>query len=256
MENPAAVTETKILEAQASGNDENSKIGWSYPYKSFDDTYAFVSKIYDELGHDVYHTRDQIAALFNMAANSIKQPISSAQQFGMLEIKHGTGYKTTDLFGRLYLPGDDDEKAKSILDSLKSSKLYSDLFNLYEKSGILPNITGLTNTITRNYKFEPSLSGKIAREFAEALKHHGFLDDKNILRLSFKTQPVPDVTQKSEPTDKPENETGTVTVIIPLREGKKAKLTLPDHYTDKDLKRIKKFVNALMDDEQTDESDS
>ena len=229
-----------------------------YPFKSHEQTFQFVKKIYDELGHGNYHTRDQIAALHNLAPNSTKQPISSAQQFGLLEIKHGTGYKTTDLFARIYLPGTGDEQKQSALESLRKSPLYNELLTTYEKSGILPQQNGLVNTLVRK-GFTAELAGKVIRDFIAALKQHNLLDDKNILRLSTTSSHTPSPPVAEQPAQQqqpppvqqnplaPPPTTDGYPVLIPLGNSRKATLILPFDYSFTDVKRISKFILAALD---------
>lgn len=253
------------METEETNTEEaNKKDGLpAYPFKSHEQTFQFVKKIYDDLGHGDYHTREQIAALHNLAPNSTKQPISSAQQFGLLEIKHGTGYRTTELFARIYLPGTSEEQKQSVLESIRKASLYNELLSTYEKSGILPQQAGLINTLVRK-GFPNDLAGKIIRDFTGALKAHGLLDDKNILRLSAPVSPTPlppifeQGTQHQPPptfqqnAPVPPSDSNTVPVLIPLGNNRKATLTLPADFTEKEVRRISKFILAALSDPDED----
>src|SRR5688572_22335762 len=96
------------------------KAEYGYPVRNFDSMIGFVTTIYNDLGHGVYHTKEQIAAAHNLSVNTIKQHLSSAQMFELLEIKHGTGYKTTDLFAKIYLPENEEARRETILESIRS----------------------------------------------------------------------------------------------------------------------------------------
>jgi hypothetical protein len=257
-------TDTEESNSAEVVSEGNGKDTIPYPYRNLELTFSFVEKVYNELGHDIYHTREQIASVHNMAPNSIKQPLSCAQQFGLLEIKHGVGYKTTDLFAKIFLPVDDEEKKRSILESLRQSQLYNELFSTYEKSGILPNNAGLTNTLIRLYHFAPAIATKIAKDFVATLKNYGFLDDKNILKLNIRPQSAspsdvsnnkPSVGENNntpKPNNPPNSQSGA-TIVIPLKNGRKASLVLPDDYHNRDLKRVIKFLTAIMDDPEDDD---
>jgi hypothetical protein len=145
---------------------------------------------------------------------------------------------------------------------LRRSQLYNDLLLVYEKSGILPNSAGISNTLVRLYSIDNDLAVKVTKDFVGTLRHFGFLDDKNILRISNigsivdrSIKPISEhIPEQKLPVQtreivQPDNE---ITIIIPLKEKGKARLILPEGYDDKDLKRIAKFVDALKD---TDEED-
>lgn len=247
-------------ENNKSESEEIKKEVTSIPYKNFESLYEFVSKIYNELGHDVYQTREQIAKVQGLSPNTIKQQLSSAQQFGLLELKHGTGYKTTELFARIHLPGDNEEKKQSVLESLKILPLYNDLLQHYEKSGILPNNTGLSNTIVRQFGLSMETASRIARELVNTLRLYGILDEKNILRIGNRTQsaeaikkPATSTNEAPQISNNPPSP-NTVTVTIPLRNGNKADVILPSHYENNDLKRIIRFINALIDPDDAEEN--
>lgn len=245
----------------ASHLDDRLKLeGTPYPFKSYESLFEFVTKVYTELGHDIYHTRDQIAAANNLASNTIKQHLSSAQLFKLLEIKHGTGYKTTDLFAKIYLPDNQEEQRENILESLRSFPLYNELLSNYEKSGILPNSNGVTNVLIRQYKFSESLATKVTKDFISTLRNYGFLDDKNILRLATarvvsSSSNLPQVIEYAQIQPKQEepkelDDTATHSIVIPLYgEEREARVTLPKKYTSRDLKKIARIVHALSDDE-------
>jgi hypothetical protein len=262
--------EVKTADIPKNGFDEDvKKDNNPVPYRTLESILEFVSIIYNELGHDVYQTREQIAQVHGLSPNTIKQQLSTAQSFGLLEIKHRVGYKTTDLFARIHLPGDEEEKKQGILEAIKSFPLYGNLLAHYEKSGILPNYTGIANTISRQFGVQSTdVAAKAAKDFVSTLRTFGLLDDKNILRLNSRlTLPIENraqQTQSQQPTNQQSNpssenhleDKNSVTVTVPLGDGTVAKIILPSKFTDKMLNRIIKFSKALLEADEEDRQEA
>ncbi len=81
----------------------------SYVARDHKSMIDFVAAIYKNLGHTDFHSNKAIATLHKLASDSIKQQLTSAQQYKLLEIKFGIGYKVTELFKRILLPINDHE---------------------------------------------------------------------------------------------------------------------------------------------------
>src|SRR5712672_2485433 len=73
----------------------------SYVSKDLKTIVDFIAKVYNQLGHTEFHSNKAIATVHGMSPDSIKLHLSSAQQYKLLELKHGTGYKVTDHFQKI-----------------------------------------------------------------------------------------------------------------------------------------------------------
>lgn len=236
----------------------------SYVSRDHKSMVEFVSRIYRNLGHSDYHSNKAIAVVHELSPDSIKQQLTSSQQYKLLELKHGTGYKVTDLFKRIYLPVNEAEGRSAIIDSLKSPETYAPLFKEYEYH-ILPPVSGIKNHFVRNHQFKEDVAEKTAQIFIDNLKDYNLIDGRGVLISAMKaplnTPPTSDTPanntdpakknvekevkreeQDSFTPDKPK----MIDIVIPLKSTKNtAHLLLPEDYKEEDLDRISKFVEAL-----------
>lgn len=226
-----------------------------YPVRELKYIIDFVAKIYNQLGASLYHSREDIAKTHNLAVLTIKQVLSTAQQYALLDLKHGTGYKVSPLFVKIHKPLNEAEKKGAVIDSLKSCNMINKLLKDYE-GHVVPQLPGITNNIVRTFDLKESLAQKVAEIFLSNLRDFSLIDESNNLSLNVETKAdeKPSSDDKTPPSknnfeSKPEDQ-GVTVIPIPLKAlGKKAYLHLPDGYTDADLNRIAKFVNALKDDD-------
>lgn len=238
-------------------SEKNSKRSNSYPARTHSFALAFVEKIYQELGSSDFHSKENIADAHGLAVPSIKTTLSTAQQYGLLEIKHGIGYKVTALAIKIFHPENDSEKISSIIESLKMSDIFSQLLNEFNGQ-VVPSLTGITNIIIRRYDFKNPIAERIAEIFIDNLKDYNLINPKNILFLDGKLKSTNSAatTQESKgpatesgraggKEDFTANQPGIVDILIPLKGKRKAHLLIPEEYTEEDLDRIAKFVEAL-----------
>lgn len=253
---------TEITQAEDPSFPKEPKKRNTYVSRDHKSMVEFVSGIYKSLGHSDYHTNKEIATIHGLSADSIKQQLSSCQQYKLLEIKFGTGYKITDLFKRIFLPLNENEKRIAIIESLKSPETYYQLFKDYEFH-ILPPLNGIKNHFVRNHHLKEDIAEKTAQIFIENLEDNNLLDSrgvlisgmKNIGNVAVETNSTNNLTSSlKETSESPEVKTELVVdlsvkmidIIIPLKTTKnKAHLLIPEDYREEDLDRIAKFVEAL-----------
>src|ERR1700733_12986469 len=98
MVSPVSIPETtngpfkKVTQAHSS----------SYPSIELSEGIALVTKISTDLGNTQYHDKELIAKALGFAWSSLKMKISTCVQYGLVELKHGIGYKVTLLFIQIY----------------------------------------------------------------------------------------------------------------------------------------------------------
>src|SRR5437868_5946679 len=102
MENNIIPEETPVQVKDNEKPDKNKR--QVLPAFTLEEMLTFTSKIYTELGFGAFHNKDLIAKSHGLVYDSIKQKFSSAQMYGLLELKFGTGYKLTPLFLKVYKP--------------------------------------------------------------------------------------------------------------------------------------------------------
>lgn len=259
------------VEPDIEDDDSSSKNGkkrTSYVSRDHKSMVEFAGLIYRSLGPD-YHHGTAIAALHKLSPVSIKQQITSCQQYRLLEIKHGVGYKITDLFKRIYLPVNDSEKIAAVVDSLKSPETYQQLFKEYEYH-IVPPVTGIKNHFVRNFQFKDDIAEKAAEVFIQNLKDYSLLDSRGVLisGIAAKTisnkpeQPEKSTEQQAERPKQeqpvtqapPKTDDSLFELPIPLPNRRKAFLRYPlDNLTKRDIRVITKaleFIASSLDDEE------
>lgn len=240
-----------------STNKETKKRS-TYVSKDHVSMVNFVSEIYKNLGHTDYHSNKAIAAVNGLSPDSIKQHLSSCQQYKLLEIKHGTGYKITDLFKRIFLPVNETEKRSAIIESLKAPDTYQQLFKEYEYH-IVPPLNGIKNHFVRNLHLKEDIAEKTAQIFIDNLNDYELIDYRGVLTSAINLKPI----ENNKPQDLPENreereeekenikvddpkEPKIIDIVIPLKTTKtQAHLLIPEDYKEEDLERIARFVDAL-----------
>jgi hypothetical protein len=233
----------------------------SYVSRDHASMVEFVSAIYRNLGHTDYHSNKEIATVHQLSPDSIKQQLTSAQQYKLLEIKFGVGYKITDLFKKIILPVNESERKAAVIESLKSPDTYQPLFKEYEFH-ILPPISGLKNYFVRNCQLKDEIADKTAQIFLNNLQEYELVDSRGVLisgmkiqtngntvnnELSKSTEPQKEERKQEYPTSaKTDIDEKYIDILIPLKgRNAQAHLLLPKDYQEEDLDRIAKFVEAL-----------
>jgi hypothetical protein len=220
-----------------------------YPVRDLKGMLEFVTKIYMELGPSQYHSREDIAKLHSLEVTSIKQIMSTAVQYGLLELKHGTGYKVSSLFVKIHKPLNENEKQASVVESLQQSEVMKKLLDDYV-GHTLPAQSGITNNIARTWEFKDAISSRVAEIFLKNVNDFNLVNGRGELLLKRPTEkpadPPPIVQQKNTEHPKPPSD-GSIEIPVPLKNGRLAHIRLPNDYTDTDLRRISKFVDALKD---------
>lgn len=244
-ENPNTDAETSEV------NDSRESKRKSYPVRELKYIIEFVTKIYTELGANVFHDKEAIAKIHNLSPEYIKQPLSTCQQYGLLDLKHGVGYKVSPLFIKIVKPISESERIASIIDSIKSVEIFRSLIQDFEGHPV-PPITSIANKIDRDFQLRDGVSPKVAEIFVRNLNDFGLIDSRGDLKLNNPKQEQKPSTKSQDTPPKDEVPMGSIVITIPLKGtgNRKASLHIPEDYSDADLKKIAKFVDALRDDEE------
>jgi hypothetical protein len=235
----------------------------AYPSYTIQDSVELTRKINQLFGNSSYNKREDLAQELDMSVGNLLMKLSTATQYGLLEMKSGEGYKPTHLFTSIYKPLTEEEKSKSELECLYKPELYSKLIEHY-KGKQLPAIGGLSILLFRSYKVSEDASNRAAKIFLQNLSDLNLVDEENRLKIDLENEiPPTDENVKVEiptmlPQPKPQiNYTESIQDIghqlvstappIPIflkGEGRIAKLLLPLDFTNDDIDYIKKVLDV------------
>jgi hypothetical protein len=232
----------------------------SYPAFSIEYAFDLTRKIYLQFGSSAHNTRETIAKVLKMSSNYLIIPLSTATQYGLLEMKSKIGYNPTPLFVQYYKPESDEEKREAQLRCLRNPKLYDALLNAY-KGNKLPSAQALATTLFRRYNIAENASVKAAEIFIDNLKTLSLLDEENNLLDFEQTEPVLESAPPPQDTKSSNNLSSNGPVLsatinpsltdlsmgIKLNDGRKATLIYPENITDNDWDRIIRIINALKE---------
>jgi len=241
--------------------DHKKTIERSISYPAFSIEYAFdlTRKIYLQFGSSAHNTRETIAKVLRMSSNYLTIPLSTATQYGLLEMKSKIGYNPTSLFVQYYKPESEEEKRGAQLQCLKNPKLYDALLNAY-KGNKLPSAQALATTLFRRYNIAENASLKAAEIFIDNLKTLSLLDEENNLLDPEQTELVANdsIPQDINNSNNLNNNTAAIPTTnqsltdlsmgIKLNDGRKATLVYPENITDNDWDRIIRIINAMKED--------
>ena len=200
-----------------------------------------------------------------MGVSTVFMRLSTANQYGLLEMKMGEGYKPTPLFTSLYKPLNENEKKEAQLKCLSNSELHSKLIIHYNGKQ-LPALGGLGILLYRSYKVSEDASSKAAKIFLDNLSEVGLIGENNNLNggeiveeppLKNNIKSAEEFTYVTEPIRKqieaPINlydittPVGGSFITIPAflkGNNRMAKVLLPVDFTNEDLDQIAKVLTA------------
>lgn len=234
----------------------------------------FVAKVYQQLGHTSYHSNKAIATVHQLSPDTIKPHLSSSQYYGLLEIKHGVGYKVTDQFQRIFLPRNDNEKRSAIIESLKMPETFQQLFKDYEFH-VVP-FDGVKNHFIRSFGMKEDIAAKTAQIFIENLKEYQLLDNRGVLTSGMPSKPViaevthaeevkPDPVPPEDGSETPKDNrlperklvdrfiyqseldaNGKKSIPIHLIDGKQALFVYPDDISADDIELVKHQIDGIL----------
>ncbi len=151
----------------------------SFPVQSLTTSIELVAKIVKGRG-EVGSTLKEIAITTGIGEGSLPLPISTCCQYGIYESVYGTGYKTTELFQRIYLHSFIEDKKKAIFEALSNPPLYKRLLNDFNGK-VLPDEKGFTNYLIKEFGFKPYAIPRIVKAFFENFQE--YIDGNNKLRF-------------------------------------------------------------------------
>ncbi len=238
----------------------------SYPSITLEKAVNLVEKIYDKLGSAAFFNRDQIAEVLGQAPPTIFSQVSSCTQYGLLVMKSGEGYKTSELFQALHHPLNESERHASAIRAIQSPPLYKLLFDEFRDLAVPPHV-GLSHLLVRKFSITDTARERATSIFLKNLEDLKLLrndrrlafetsssdDDRSMVEASYEiVPPAKDIGGMQDQVYPlalpPAKQSGSVSISIPLKGQRTATLTLPSDFTKGEIARIAKFVDALKDD--------
>lgn len=156
----------------------------AYPSYTLGDSLEFSEKIYKTYGSSYRATREEIAEALGYSVGSLTQKISSASQYGLLDMISKEGYQVTDLFVKYHRPISEEAKKEALVQAFKNPPLYENLLSVFENN-ILPPIKPLASILLQKHNISEKACDKAAYIFEENTQIVGVLNDER--RLSFDT---------------------------------------------------------------------
>lgn len=206
----------------------------------------------------VFTPKEAISKTLDVTGGRFFMNLSSCVQYGLLELKSREGYKPTQLFKKIQKPLTNENANDFLNECFQSPDLYKKLIEYFNEKQ-LPSINGLANLLDRNYGVKGVASTIAAKVFLKNAEALGLIGEGNTLKLESY---IPFEENKTE--EGKDNKTPPVLLIDPpkkevpffqyeireipvfLQNKREAKLTLPVDFTDDDLNRIIKVLNAYV----------
>lgn len=238
----------------------------AYPSYTISESFELVRKINQQFGNTTFNTREEIAQELDMSVGALMMKLSTAVQYGLLEMRSKEGYKPSPLFTSIYKPLDEVEKINTEIQCLQKPELYIKLIEQF-RGKQLPAIGGLAILLYRSHKVSEDASTKAAKVFLENLNDLKLIDTENRLKSDFLVveihdyidlqQKAEEFTYVTEPVktqlnpppklyDIKNNSTDNDIVIPVFLRGanRMSKVLLPEDFTNEDLEQIVRVLTA------------
>ena len=240
----------------------------AYPAYTLDSCITFASKVDDQFTSAVYASAEDISKVLQTSGGAFLTQLSSCTQYGLLDLKKGEGYKSTNWLKKIKTPLPAENVNDTKIECLSKPPLYKKLISEF-KDKQLPSEPGLANILNRNYELHgvgPKIAAKV---FLKNLTAIGLIAAGNVLKLDTYIPFVEDEVQEKEEQNEPEEDKPKVQLLIteknppntpPLNgvnkerkqipifliENRQAIVDLPLDFTEEDLKRVVKVLNAYL----------
>lgn len=235
----------------------------AYPAFTLQYCMRLVESIYGRYGQSTYITREDVAKASGKNVNYIQMPVSSAGQYGILEMKPKMGYKPTELFVRAFKPLSEDERRSALIQCFKGPKLYTDVI-AEVGTGKFPTVEGLETILFRKHGISQGAAKTAAEVFYENLNDLKLLGADGVVLLNGTPSAAADANDDDLP---PQDEVVSTApmlierrkqapesvvmdsefrkIEVPLTDRKKAVLMVPDNLTQRDVDIIKAQLSVI-----------
>jgi hypothetical protein len=230
----------------------------AYPSYTLEASIELTEKIDKKFSDVVYSSRDAISKNLNLSGGALLMNLSSCVQYGILEMKQTVGYKPTAIYKKIKRPLPDEKLTDTYLECFKNPELYKKLIRDFGGKE-LPEESGLSNILDRNYGVVGNASSIAAKTFFKNLEFIGLIGSDNIFTVEvgsdnglkdikkdeakFKGEPPP----PKPPLGLPLSTTlSDIEIPVFLKGGRQAKIVIPGDFSDEDIARISKVINGYV----------
>jgi hypothetical protein len=235
---------------------------------------SLTGRIAKEFTDLVFTPREDISKHLNLSGGALLMQLSSCVQYGLLTMKSKEGYKPTDLYKKINRPLPEENTNDFLKECLQKPELYKKLLvDLKDKE--LPTQAGLANILDRKYSVKGNAAALATKIFFKNLEdlymisNNSFSfdleieptelldEDDNSNRMfentnqgtnqpQTKEQPPLYLLNPPQSHIKQDENLRYIEIPIPLKDGRKAKLLMPERYTDEDIAKVYKVVNGYL----------
>lgn len=163
----------------------------AYPSNTVSHCVKLVETIYKIFGNSIFISREQIAQKTQISDSHLQTQLSSAVQYGLLEMKPKEGYKATSLFTKIYKPLPNEDVRLSHLEAFKQPELYKKVIS--EGNNQIYTVDGLSTVLFRKYKVSENASKNAAKVFLENAKALLLIDEEGLFNIEGVEDPAVEV---------------------------------------------------------------
>ncbi|HTA62001.1 MAG TPA: hypothetical protein VK835_06075 [Bacteroidia bacterium] len=229
----------------------------SAPAHTLEFCLSMIKEIINQRGETPF-SRKEASLILGKSESNISPKLGACGQYGILVNDRGKGYKITPLYTKIEMPTSVEEKNASMLIALNNPEVYRRLIADYNGKILPANEEMFVNLFVTNYGMIKTSAEVATKIFTKNAKALGVIDGSNRLRYlipvanaggSGEASPVDN--KQNTPAnnggsnDAPTPQDGMVQILIPFKNGRKAYLHIPEDYSDDELTRVSKFVDAL-----------
>lgn len=156
----------------------------AYPSIGLEQSLNLNAKLRGKLGKGPYDRESVALALGYSGVTGVSATkIAALRQFGLLGWENKK-YRQTELADKIHVPINEEEKRVSIIEAVKSPKLYSSLIERFSGSK-LPGM--LNNILSRDFGINIAVATGLAENIIESLKFAGVIDENETIKTDSLT---------------------------------------------------------------------
>lgn len=161
--------------------------------------------------------------------------MAAVSYYGLIDRVGKADSRVSDLAKTILLSNSDQERRRALIDALRRPKLFASLCDEFASTG-LPTEANLANRLIRD-GLGAAKGSRVAHVFIKSAKYAHFGDEE--------VADTPRLETESRSQNVTSDESRTCVQEIPLGEGRRAVLRIPDDITLDDIEKIGRVLKAL-----------